>query len=331
VVPDGLAIESSNDAGATWTTAWSIPDRVRERYVHFFTAKARRAYVYTGDVRSDLTCTTIYGVPGSDTVTAACGLLGFVRVGVGGGWSMIGFGRRWSGLSLGNGLPDFDDPTPTEIGQQYMVLMLGWFVLLSGAEIHAVTRRRAPRWPRRRWPAIPTPLARLLKAVAPSLAAIPLLAQYPTRRPWLIRVVAAFVASLPFLLVIGIDDGERVPEQFGQLLVLCMLACGTLWLIRYVVDVHRFPWWAVPFAVAVPVLDRRPLGRMIAADIDWTLGWDAIWWIAGAGLAASIVLGLPGGAPPPSRRPSSDGHSLAVGQIGAVMIGAEGRRLARGE
>jgi hypothetical protein len=259
-----LAIESSDDAGANWTTAWSVTDRVLERYVDVLTAHAHWDDYYTGDVRTDLQCTTLYVVPESARVIAACGLLGFVFGVVGGDWSVRGFVN-------GTRVVDFHEPTPSDVNDRFMVLTFGWLLMLGGAEFYALTRRRPPRSPGPAWPEITTP--RLL----------------PTA-----RAMAAVIASIPLLLIIGARGGQDgfASATLGMFSLGCMLLFSVVWLVLYLVDVRRFPWWGIQLAVLVPVLEWLLLQRMIGADIDWTLGWIGIWSIAIAGLAVNFGLGL---------------------------------------
>ncbi len=157
VVPGALRIEQSTDGGDTWATAWEVDDLERERYVAVLEDAAAAENTYLPDevanVRSGLTCTTIYIVPESEVVIAACGLVGFVRRDTHGVWAMIGF---WGDPAM---VPELDIATPRDVGNHLMAVLFGWFVLLLSAEAHALTHPRRP-FAARAWIAgIASPLA----------------------------------------------------------------------------------------------------------------------------------------------------------------------------
>ncbi len=138
VVPDALRIEQSTDGGATWTTGWDVGDLKRERYLTLLEGQLesgkRRLPDELSDIRHGLTCTTVYLVPASGAVVAACGLIGFVSRSADGVWAMIGFdGDPRSAPVL---------VTTGDFNNKLMILMFGWFIFLLAAEAHAMAHPR---------------------------------------------------------------------------------------------------------------------------------------------------------------------------------------------
>lgn len=143
VVPGHLAIEESTDGGTSWRPAWEVGETKQARYAMVLANEARWGG-FSGDIRAGMTCDSLYVVPGSGVVVAACGLVGFVTRDPGGTWTMIGFeGREWS-------LEFLDLPSPSDELNQLMIVLCGWLILVLGAEVHALRHRRGRR-PVVRW------------------------------------------------------------------------------------------------------------------------------------------------------------------------------------
>jgi hypothetical protein len=91
-VPGHLAIEESTNGGATWTTAWSVSESTRDRYVSVVADDASELDDYpVDDLDQEMTCTNVYVVPRSGVVVVACGLMGFVSRDTAGEWTILGF------------------------------------------------------------------------------------------------------------------------------------------------------------------------------------------------------------------------------------------------
>jgi hypothetical protein len=158
VVAGALRIEESSDGGTIWTTAWSVSDLQRARYATVLSSRARWDQRYTGNVRADLSCRTVYAVPTSGVVVAACGLVGFVRRDAAGHWAMIGFTGDHSET------PDLAETSAGDSSNALMIVLFGWFILLVAAEVHARVHRPGQS------------AARLSLAAFVSLACLPLMA-----------------------------------------------------------------------------------------------------------------------------------------------------------
>jgi hypothetical protein len=246
VVPDRLAIEESIDGGLVWTTVWSISDRDRARYAEVFAEDAPYDRSYHGDIHDDLTCRTVHIVRDTGVVIAACGLVGFVSGDGDATWTMVGFAGH------GTDLPNLRRFTPAENRRWFRVLMLAWFVLLLGAETHAVTH----------------PLVRRRRALAVG------------------RVAAAVVTSVAVAengTILG--DSEDVS---GWLIVLGF----SVWFVLYLFGRPNFPWWVLPAPAIVSLGNSMFFERLTMTTPDPTLGWVVIWLVLAIGLVANAALGL---------------------------------------
>jgi hypothetical protein len=261
VVRNRLTIERSEDAGATWTTVWSVSESDRERYATNLAEDARYDSSYDGDIHADLACRSIYAVPTSGVVIAACGLAGFVRGDTDGSWAMIGFAGD------GVGVPDFHRATNKDILNGFIVATFGWFLLLAAAEAYAAahpapanTRLRSPRGVAR---------ARVVIGILASLPALPLIVD---------RLGAG---------------GEGFLGVLGYLMwTAYMLLGGAAWLSLYAIRRRGFPWWLIPIAILVSVADVLLVIRMSAGDIEPVAGWAAIGAVTLVGLGAALALGV---------------------------------------
>jgi hypothetical protein len=251
VVPDRLAIERSIDGGLAWTEVWSISDRERERYAALLAFDAYDDRSYKGDVHADLTCRTVHIAPTSGVVIAACGLVGFVVGDGDAGWTMVGFAGDASDV------PDLHRDTPADTRHAFMVLTFGWFVLLLGAEAHAVTHRPVQR----------------------------------RRAATVARVVGAVIASATAgLLWTPRTEGHDTFFLGGTVLSFLGIG-GAVWFANYVTLRPTFPWWVLPLAVAVPVVGVGFVERLTRATTDPTIGWVLIWLVFAVGIAANTALG----------------------------------------
>jgi hypothetical protein len=232
-VPGQLAIEESTNGGATWATAWSVSGPRRERYLTLVAEDAQEVDEYQIDkLDSEMACTSIYVVPGSRVVLAACGLAGFVRRDAAGVWTMLGFDAGGSRLDRAS--------TSDEFGNWILIIFSGCLILLIGAEAHAL------RYPRGKASAVQHTIAILV-----GLACSPVV---PVARGEDFRLVALpglgllFFAMLSWFTVYLVARG-----QFPWWTVLpAVLAPVAAWNLHSLIvrgEIYATPGWTGIWAV----------------------------------------------------------------------------------
>jgi hypothetical protein len=258
VVSGALRVEESTDAGRTWTLAWELSDAKRDRWIRHLTEELTYDHDYEGDIRSDMACTSIYVEPDSGMVVVACGAMGFVSRDAAGTWTPIGFSGD------GAELRDFDSRSGTDTHNTLMIVLFGWFILLLGAEAHAITHRVGGH----AWP----------------------------------RALLAVLAVLRSLPVVAFRPGpERVDPTFSGWLCVPVLGAFVLgWFAVYRSGRRGFPWRVLLPAVAAPALAVGVHEALLAGRIEWMPGWTTIWATLGVGLVVGIVLGLTTPRPTPT-------------------------------